>query len=750
MRKHVTSLGMLLLASLFFAGCASENSGKPEKKFVNYVDPMIGTGFHGHTFPGAVVPFGRVQLSPDTHLDGWDASSGYHYGDSTIYGFSHTHLSGTGIGDMGDVLFLPFSGDIPDETAGTFSHDEETATPGYYSVMLDPWGVKCELSATKRSGWHRYTFPQEENAGLLIDLGHILQPGWGHQVIESSVEVLDNQTIEGYRMTSGWAEEDPVWFRAEFDKSFEVKRVDVDGEDAGDVHSAEGTDVKMWLSFGRTADPVGIRVTISSVDREGPRHNMEEIAGLNSFDEVTEKARKQWEHTLSAIKIESDDDDVLTNFYTALYHSYIAPVTFSDADGRYRGMDREIHETGNGKASYTVYSLWDTFRAWYPLMTILEPEKSAHWVYDLYEKSEQGELLPKWELLGNYTGTMVGYPSLSLMADAMTKGLLDSIPGHLIDAAVRSATWQPEWHEQAKGSRAEMVMPRHIKYKEQMGFVPMNEVTESVSYGLEMAYYDWCLAQMAEYNGNEELAREWREKGRYYKKYFDEATGFMRGLNSDGSRTEDFNPNYSSHMKSEYVEGNAWQWSPFVPHDIEGFRELLGGKEAMGEWLDKLFTAPSDIEGEEASADITGLIGQYAHGNEPSHHVAYMYNYTDRPWRTEEVVDSVLYNFYLPEPAGIIGNEDCGQMSAWYVMSALGFYQMAPGEPVYTTGRPVVDEAEIQLNDGVFTIKVHNNSKNNKYVEEVKLDGEILDNRTFRHDDIQPGSVLEFFMTADR
>ncbi|MGM0530314.1 MAG: glycoside hydrolase domain-containing protein, partial [Bacteroidota bacterium] len=321
MKRNVRSLGMLLLASLFFAGCASKDTGEAEAELVDYVDPMIGTGFHGHTFPGAVVPFGRVQLSPDTHLEGWDASSGYHYEDSTIYGFSHTHLSGTGIGDMGDVLFLPYTGDIPDEAVATFSHDREDAKPGHYSVVLEPWEIQCELAATKRSGWHRYTYPEDEAAGLLIDLGHILQPDWGHQVLESSIKVVDERTIEGYRMTSGWAEKDPVWFRAEFDAPFDVNRVDVDGEDAGPVKTAEGEDVKMWLSFDDPDGPVGARVTISSVDRKGAERNMNEIEGLNSFDEVVKQARQQWEETLSAIRIKSDDDDVLTNFYTSMYHA---------------------------------------------------------------------------------------------------------------------------------------------------------------------------------------------------------------------------------------------------------------------------------------------------------------------------------------------------------------------------------------------------------------------------------------------
>lgn len=740
---------ILILFAIIFAFAVSCTSHKhPEADqadILKYVDPMIGTGFHGHTYPGAVVPFGRVQLSPDTRLNGWDACSGYHYSDSTIYGFSHTHLSGTGIGDMGDILFLPFTGSIPDEPIATFSHHEEEAVPGYYRVQLKPWEVQAELSATLRTGWHRYTFPRQEDAGLLIDLAHILQATWGNRVVEASINIIDNQTIEGYRLTSGWAAHDPIWFRAEFDALFEVSGLTVDGQSVTDK-AAEGKDIKLWLSFGKMENPVGIKVGISAVDEKGPRINLDEVAHLKDFDQIADLAAGEWKQTLSSIRIESEDEDVLTNFYTALYHTHLAPMVFSDADGRYMGMDKQIYQSVHGEA-YTVFSLWDTFRAWYPLMTILEPQKARQWVYSLYEGSEQGGLLPKWPLCGNYTGTMVGYPALSLMADAMTKGLLDSIPEELLASALKSATWQSAWHEKVKGTRAEGVMPGHIKYKEQMGIVPVDKVSESVSWGLEMAYYDWCLSLMAGMQNKPEMADEWAEKGDYYKKYFDSSVGFMRGKMSDGSWYPDFNPNYSSHMKSEYVEGNAWQWTPFVPHDVEGLRELMGGREAMGVWLDTLFSTSSIIEGEEASGDITGLIGQYAHGNEPSHHVAYMYNFTDRPNRTADIVDSVLYNFYKPTPDGIIGNEDCGQMSAWYIMSAMGFYQIAPGNPIYDLGRPIVDEAKIKIGDGWFTIRVHNNSRNNRYIEKVILNGNEMDGLQFSHDAIKAGGVLEFFMT---
>ncbi len=737
----------LLFLSAIMTGC-NENAVNTMKEPVDYVDPMIGTGFHGHTYPGAVVPFGRVQLSPDTRLEGWDASSGYHFSDSTIYGFSHTHLSGTGIGDMGDILFLPFTGEINGKPVATFSHDDENASPGYYSVILRPWDILCELSATLRTGWHRYSYPEGSNGGLMIDLGHVLQTTWGHRLAESSVDIVDEKTIEGYRLTTGWAALDPVYFRAEFSQPIEAIKLDVDGKPFQGFLRAEGRDIKAWLSFGKLSEPLEIKVSISAVDEKGARVNMEEVENYKSFDHVADAAREKWSETLSVIEIESNDESVLANFYTAMYRAHLAPMIFSDADGRYVGMDREVHNVENIEA-YTVFSLWDTFRAWYPLMTIIDPVRSREWVYSLYEGFREGGLLPKWPLVGNYTGTMVGYPALSLIADAMTKGLLDSITDKLLEAAIISATWQPEWHEKHKGTRAENVMPTHIMYKESIGFVPVDKCVGSVSWGLEMAYYDWCLAQIAAYLGYEEIAEKWLDKSLYYASYFDRTTGFMRARNLDGSWFENFNPYYSDHERGEYIEGNAWQWTPFVPHDITGLQELMGGKDGLGTWLDTLFTTSSIIEGEHASADITGLIGQYAHGNEPSHHVAYLYNYTDRPWRTAEIVDSILYNFYLPTPEGIIGNEDCGQMSAWYVLSALGFYQVAPGDPVYDIGRPVIDGARIKLGKGWFTIKVHNNSPQNKYIEKAILNGLELDGLQFRHDDIKAGGTLEFHMTQE-
>lgn len=739
----------IIMAILLQAACSVPTpESEQERDLLMVVNPFIGTGYHGHTFPGAVVPHGRVQLSPDTHLFGWEASSGYHYEDSTLYGFSHTHLSGTGIGDLGDFLFLPFTGDFPKEKpVGSFSHEQETAQPGYYQVNIKPWQIKAELTATQRTGWHKYTFPQQEEACVMIDLSHVLQADWGHQLLESEIALVDAYTVIGYRLTSGWAQHDPVWFKCVFDQPILKHQLQLEKQVINEDHAA-GKEITLYLSFGALDKPLNASVGISSVDATGAGYNLSELATYTSFEQVVEAAQDTWRSELSKVRIETADKEVMTNFYTALYHSKLAPMLYSDADGRYRGMDQQIYQSD--RDHYTVYSLWDVFRSWYPLMTIIEPERARTWAYDLLDHQEKGGLLPKWPLNGNYTGTMVGYPAVAVLADAIQKGLLDSIPDRILEAAIQSSVWQSDFNAKHKGTRAEMVMPEHIYYKEKLGFVPLDKCTESVSYGLEMAYYDWCIAVIAQQTGDQDLAKQYYEKGKAYQYYFDPVLKFMRGKKTDGSWDKNFNPRFSDHLKSEFVEGNAWQWTPFVPHDIENLGRLMGGPEQLGMWLDSLFTTSSIIEGANASADITGLIGQYAHGNEPSHHVPFMYQFTDRPWRTQEVLDTVLYHFYSPTPEGIIGNEDCGQMSAWYVLNALGIYQVTPGKDAFRIGRPLIDNARIKVKDGWFDIHVHNNSQANKYVDHIQLNGEELKAGIFSYADIKAGSCLDITMSSEK
>ena len=745
MLKHLSRISISVL--LLLGACSPTES--PEKRSLDFVDPFIGTAFHGHTFPGPVLPHGRIQAGPDTHIMGWDASSGYHYDDSVLYGFSQTHLSGTGIGDMGDVLLLPFVGE-PGESkpVAELDHSREQAEAGYYGIEVKPWEIFAEMTTTSHTAIYRFTYPSAATPRIMVDLEHVLQPNWGHKLISSEIRKVDEYSLEGFRFTSGWAKDDPIWFRLTFNQPIQKTDLKVDGTMQENSELARATAITAFLSFAPSDEPLEARISVSSVDKLGARQNLDKTAQL-SFAQHKAEAQSVWNTELEKIQIDTKDETIKKNFYTALYHSKIAPMNFTDLDGRYRGIDQKIYTKGK-EDSYTVYSLWDVFRSWYPLMTIIEPERSRSWAYDLYDHSEKGGLLPKWALNGNYTGTMVGYPAIAVLADAYAKDMLDSIPEKLLEASVTSSSWQVDFNQKHKGSRAERVMPIQIYFKEKYGFIPADSSNASVSYGLEMAYYDWCVAEMAKGMGNAAVENRYRTKAAAYQKYFDAEVGFMRGINKDGSRVKDFNPRFSDHEHSDYIEGNAWQWTPLVLHDPAGFRDLLGGKEALGIWLDSLFTTSSEIAGENASADISGLIGQYAHGNEPSHHVPFLYQYSDRPWRTQEVLDQILHEFYTPTPDGIIGNEDCGQMSAWYVLNALGLYQLTPGKAEFSIGRPIVDEAKVWQGKGYFRIKVHNNSRQNKYVEKVLLNGKELEEWVILYTDLQPDALIEIFMSGEK
>ncbi|WP_430811997.1 MULTISPECIES: GH92 family glycosyl hydrolase [unclassified Carboxylicivirga] len=732
-----------VLASVFFSCAADGDKADP---LLDYVDPFIGTGFHGHTFPGATLPFGMVQLSPDTHLYGWDASSGYHYEDSLIYAFSHTHLSGTGIGDLGDVALMPYSGDLGQTPVATFDKASEEASPGYYTVHLRNYDVAVELTTTLRVGMHRYQFGKSDERNVMLNLSHVLQSNWGNAITANRCTIIDAQTIEGVQRSTGWAHDHLVAYRIEFSEPVVKRKVLVDGKET-EQSIIDSKDAQLHFSFAQSDEPLVVKVAISAVDPEGAEKNMkQELPGWD-FDGTLSSAQNEWRNQLRQMTIETNDETIKTNFYTALYHSMMAPFIWQDVDGRYRGMDKQIHQAAEGEVNYTVFSLWDTFRAFHPLMTIINPEKASIWSEALVQKYREGGVLPKWPLVSNYTGTMVGYPAVSVLADAVAKGLAPNDLDAWLEAAVQSATWRPDIVERFKGTREAAVMPRHIYFKETLGWVPSDSVAEAVSYGLEMAYYDWCVAQIATAAGNTAVANEFKNKAAYFKHYFDAKSGLMRGKNYDGSWVTPFRPRYSSHEKSDYVEGNAWQWSFFTPHANDELIELYGSADRFEAMLDTLFTTDSTIEGEDASGDITGLIGQYAHGNEPSHHMAYLYNWTGAPHKVNERLDQIMRQFYLPEPAGIIGNEDCGQMSAWYVMSALGFYQVCPGDPTYTTGRPMVDKATIRVGEGQLQIIAHNNSAENMYVEKILLNGRQLEKPFFTHEQLMDGGTLEFFMS---
>lgn len=725
-----------------------------KKEYADYVNPFIGTGGHGHTYPGSIVPNGMIQPSPDTRIYEWDACSGYYHADSTINGFSHTHLSGTGCGDYGDVLLMPTVGEQKTDYAGPknqtlayasrFSHAKEKATPGYYSVFLDTYGVNAELTATKRAAIHRYTFPESKDAGIILDLDYSLQ---GQHNRELQLEVINDSTIRGHKNTNGWAWKHDVYFYAVFSKPFAYTIID------DSIPQPEGRSMlkvkKALLRFETKKDEqVLVKLAISAVDEEGAQKNLAEIPGWD-FDKVKADARQAWNEYLSKIDITTPNEEQKTVFYTSLYHTGFAPNLFTDIDGRYRGLDRNIHQTTVDNPMYTVFSLWDTFRAYHPLMTIIDPKLNEQFIRTLIRQYQEGGILPMWELSGNYTGTMIGYNAVPVIVDAYMKGYRDFDVQEAYKACLRSAefdTIAPIATTQYLRDNA--LMPISKYYKNTIGYVPCDKEHEAVAKALEYAYDDWCISQLADSLGDATTAARYAKLGKGYEHYFDPSVRFMRGKNLKGEWRTPFNPRSSNHREDDYCEGTAWQWTWFVPQDVEGLVGLMGGKEGFIGKLDSLFTADSALEGELVSSDISGLIGQYAHGNEPSHHIIHLYNYVQQPWKAQALVDSVLHSQYFNDPDGISGNEDCGQMSAWYILNSMGFYQVCPGKPIYSIGRPLFDAVTINLPQGKkFTITAKNNSAKNKYIQSAVLNGKPLTTPFFTHKDLTAGGTLEFVMT---
>jgi predicted alpha-1,2-mannosidase len=727
-----------------------------EKDYTQYVNPFIGTGEnHGHTYPGAVVPFGMVQLSPDTRTVGWDAAPGYHYSDSSILGFSHTHLSGTGIGHYGDILFMPVTGepgiikgDEQDPDSGfrsRFSKSSEKASPGYYRVFLDDYGVDVELTSTTRTGFHRYTYPGNSQKGLIIDLDHTIH---NHRNLEAEIRVINEYEIEGLKRTRGWAKDHRVYFRAVFSEKFEAELYLNNQKVSGTEVS--GKNVKAKLSFAHAKnDVVTAKVAISAVDYEGANKNLQAEAAKKSFDDVVKDAKKAWNRQLSKIKVESNSKSDLTVFYTALYRASLAPHVFNDVDGRYRGQDLQVHQSD--QPYYTVFSLWDTYRALHPLFTIIDADYNQDLIRVLLKKYQEGGILPMWDLASNYTGTMIGSHAVSVIADAYMKGDRNFDAELALQAMIHAVTYDTITPIIYEGLHAHAnLMTKAKLYLEQYDYVPADLIHSSVSKGLEFAYNFWCIARMAEEMGKEDIAAEYYKKSQSYNHYFDSITGFMRGRNLDGSWDEPFDPRYSAHWASPYVEGNAWQWNWYVPHDIPGMISLHGSIDKFGDKMDSLFTVASDMVGETISLDITGLIGQYAHGNEPSHHIIYLFNYAERPWRTQELVDRTRSEFYTDQPDGLPGNEDCGQMSAWYIFNAMGFYPVCPGDNKYSIGKPNFDKIEIPVGNKTFRVITNNRSEENKFVQAVYVDGKKLTQPYIMHDDIVSGRTVTFEMGPEK
>ena len=726
------------------------NCSEKEKDSATYVDPFIGTGGHGHTYPGAVVPHGMVQLSPDTRTNGWDACSGYHYEDSNLIGFSHTHLSGTGIGDLGDVLFLPYTKELKlvtqhkhdfdkavemDEPrfGSSFSHDDETASPGYYSVHLKDYDVKAELTASLHAGFHRYTFPSSENPKLFIDLSRTIH---SRRLVDSGISVISDTEITGFKQVEGWAPNRYIFFYARFSEPFTCVTEEND---------------KAFLTFepSNKKKQILAKVGISFVDSDGAKNNLDtEIADWD-FDKIHTDARQAWNGELSKIKIKTGNAKNRKIFYTALYHTALEPIISSDADGRFRTMDNRIDQDINYQ-NYSIFSLWDTFRALHPLNTIISPSENQAMIRSLIRKSDEGGLLPMWELISNYTGCMIGYHSVSVIVDSYMKDQKDFDVEKAYLACKKSSS-----HDTINVSPTinhsiliNNLMPASKYYKNTIGYIPADKELQSVAKGLEYAYNDWLIALFAKSLNKEEDFSYYMNLSKEYKNYYDSSTGFMRGKLSGGFWRTPFSPVSSDHNNDDYCEGNAWQWTWFVPQDVDGLAELMGGREAFINKLDSLFSMSSELEGENVSADISGMIGQYAHGNEPSHQTIHMYNTVGQPYKTQDLVDKVLQTLYFDDPNGLSGNEDCGQMSAWYILNSMGFYSYCPGIPCYSIGRPMFDEVNIKLENGkVFTIRAINNSDTNKYVQSARLNGKELDTLFFSHNDLMAGGILELTMT---
>ena len=741
-----------LIGCSLLLGMAACTQTSTSQDYTDFVNPFIGTGGHGHTYPGAVVPNGMIQPSPDTRIYQWDACSGYYYNDSTINGFSHTHLSGTGCGDYGDVLLMPTVGKQDYQAMGSksqqmayasaFSHQNEMAQPGYYSVVLDRYNVKAELTATKRAAIHRYTFPQSDESGFILDLDYSLQRQKNE---EMELEVISDTEICGRKKTVYWAFDQYINFYAKFSKPFTYTMV------TDSMVLDEGGPLlptaKVLLHFNTKAgEEVYVKVGISAVDIDGARKNVEAEIPEWDFNGVRKAARASWNDYLAKIDIDTDDKDQKTMFYTALYHTGMQPNLFTDVDGRYLGMDLKAHQGSVNEPMYTIFSLWDTFRAYHPLMTIIDPDLNEAFIRSLIQKQREGGVFPMWELAGNYTGTMIGYHAVPVIVDAYMKGYHNFNVNEAYKACLRVAEYDTTGIK-CPPLVLPHLMPQAKYWKNKIGYVPCDKDNEAVAKALEYAYNDWCISAFAESLGYAANHEKYAKFAEVYKTYFDPSTRFMRGLDSKGNWRTPFNPRSSTHRNDDYCEGTAWQWTWFVPHQIDGLVELMGGREGFISKLDSLFTVSSVLEGENTSADISGLIGQYAHGNEPSHHIIHMYNYVDKPYRTQELVDSVLQTLYFNDPDGLSGNEDCGQMSAWYILNAMGFYQVCPGKPVYSIGRPLFNKATVNLKDGKkFTVIAKNNSRENKYIQSMVLNGKPLDKPFFTHQDIVDGGTLELTM----
>lgn len=729
------SLLFVPVLSLCLASCGSSQKGQEMEDLTQFVDPRIGTGGHGHVFYGANVPYGFIQLGPTSIPQSWDWVSGYHVSDSTVIGFPHTHLSGTGIGDLHDINVMPVVGEVTYSRGDASSYEtglwsysdrsKEIVTPGYYRTHLSRYNVDVELTATKRVGFHKYTFLGNESPAIVFDM---VNGGCWDKTTEAVIRVVNDSTVSGYRYSKGWADDQRVFFRAEFSRKFDnVEFIVNDSVKEGNM--AKGAQLFARVNFAAgNQEPVYMKVALSPTSEEGAQLNMQtELSGWD-FEKTIADAKAAWNKELNKVKVYTTDEASKKIFYTSLYHTLFAPSEFCDVNGDYYGADKQMHK-GEGFVNYTTFSLWDTYRAAQPLMTILHPEKMSDIINTMLHIHQQQGKLPVWHLMGCETNCMVGNPGVPVVADAILKDI-KGFDTELAFKALKESSMLPE---------------RGMEHRIEYGFIPADKMTEAIAYDMEYAIADWAVAQAAQKLGKQEDYEYFLKRSKSYKNYFDASTGFMRGKMLDGSWRTPFSPYASSHREDDYCEGNAWQYTWLVPHDVEGLVECFGSKEAFVNKLDSLFLANGDM-GDASSPDISGLIGQYAHGNEPSHHTVYLYTLVGQPWKTADRIKEILHTMYTDQPDGLSGNEDVGQMSAWYILSSFGFYQVEPAGGKFVFGYPNFDKVEIAVPDGKFVIERENKGQQNNYIQGIVLNGAEYKKPWIEYADIMKGGELKFLM----
>ena len=726
------SLLFVPVLSLCLASCGSSQKGQEMEDLTQFVDPRIGTGGHGHVFYGANVPYGFIQLGPTSIPQSWDWVSGYHVSDSTVIGFPHTHLSGTGIGDLHDINVVgevTYSrGDASSYETGLWSYSDrskEVVTPGYYRTHLSRYNVDVELTATKRVGFHKYTFLGNESPAIVFDM---VNGGCWDKTTEAVIRVVNDSTVSGYRYSKGWADDQCVFFRAEFSRKFDnVEFIVNDSVKEGDM--AKGAQLFARVNFAAgNQEPVYMKVALSPTSEEGAQLNMQtELSGWD-FEKTIADAKAAWNKELNKVKVYTTDEASKKIFYTSLYHTLFAPSEFCDVNGDYYGADKQMHKD-EGFVNYTTFSLWDTYRAAQPLMTILHPEKMSDIINTMLHIHQQQGKLPVWHLMGCETNCMVGNPGVPVVADAILKDI-KGFDTELAFKALKESSMLPE---------------RGMEHRIEYGFIPADKMTEAIAYDMEYAIADWAVAQAAQKLGKQEDYEYFLKRSKSYKNYFDASTGFMRGKMLDGSWRTPFSPYASSHREDDYCEGNAWQYTWLVPHDVEGLVECFGSKEAFVNKLDSLFLANGDM-GEASSPDISGLIGQYAHGNEPSHHTVYLYTLVGQPWKTADRIKEILHTMYTDQPDGLSGNEDVGQMSAWYILSSFGFYRVEPAGGKFVFGYPNFDKVEIAVPAGKFVIERENKGQQNNYIQGIVFNGTEYKKPWIEYADIMKGGELKFLM----